>query len=96
MLHSVILEAFIIANRWRKVLITQQCCLAIVPVGDERYWKAQNLREEMVDKGESVKRTVVQRIYDIAGFKIDKEEELKVVLSSEKIATMYKTKMKFA
>ena len=96
MLHSVILEAFIIANRWRKVLLTQQCCLAIVPVGDERYWKAQNLREEMVDKGESVKRTVVQRIYDIAGFKIDKEEELKVVLSSEKIATMYKTKMKFA
>jgi len=70
--------------------------MVIVPVGDDRYWKAQKLREMMVDQGEAVKRSVQQRIYDIAGFKIDKEAELNMTSSSEKISLMYKKNVKLA
>ena len=63
-----------------------------IPPGEERFWRAQNLREEMVESGETVTRTVRQRIYDVAGFKLDKEKEAGQKITPEKIALMWHKK----
>ena len=49
-----------------------------------------------MDLGEVVKKSVMQWAFDIAGFKADKEAELNMSLSSEKIAGMYSKNMKLA
>ena len=71
-------------------------CLVVVLPGDDRYWAAQNLREQLVDLGEVVKRSVMQWSFDVAGFKADKEAELNASLSPEKIAGMYSKNVKLA
>ena len=50
------------------------------------------MREDMVESGETVTRTVRQRIYDVAGFKLDKEKEAGQKITPEKIALMWHKK----
>ena len=58
----------------------------VVPAGMPRFWKAQNLREDLVEAGESVRRSVRQRIYEVARFKAEREKELDHTITPEKIA----------
>ena len=67
-----------------------------IPAGDERMWRGQNLREELVDIGESVKLTVRQRILDVAGFKIEKMALMNTNFSSEKTAKLYNANLVLA
>ena len=83
-----------IMMKWKNVFLTVNMVFESIPPGEERYWRAQNLREEMVASGETVTRTVRQRIYDVAGFKMDKEKEAGQKITPEKIALMWHKKMK--
>ena len=54
---------------WRALLLNVSYIFEVVPTADLRFWRAQNLREELVEKGVVSKMTTLQRIYDVAGFK---------------------------
>ena len=43
----------------------------VVALGDDRTWRAGNLREGMVDAGDSVKLSTRQSAMDVAGFKME-------------------------
>jgi hypothetical protein len=64
-----------ILNDWKKLLLTIPAIFERHDDADAMYWRGQNLREKLVDIGISVKRTVRQRIYDVAGFKKDLEAD---------------------
>ena len=64
--------------------------------GDDRMWRGQNVREELVDIGEIVKRSVIDRVQDVAGLKREKEMDNGQTISSEKMAKVYQEKMKYA
>lgn len=84
-----------VLGQWKTLALTVPFVITVVEPGEARYWKAQNLRESMVEKGETLKRTVRQRIFDVAGFKIEKEKT-DGNLSSEKVASMYAKHLKLA
>ena len=68
----------------------------VIEQGDARMWRGQNLREERVDIGEAVKRTCIQRVYDVAGYKAEKEAECGQPLRAEKISKSYEQMMVLA
>ena len=47
------------------------------------------MRDDMVEAGESVRRSVRQRIYEVAKFKAEREKELDHTTTPEKIAQEY-------
>ena len=53
---------------FRNCILTATFVFEICPVGEDRYWRAQDIREEIVEKGLSVQLSLRQRIFDIAGF----------------------------
>ena len=57
-----------VLRAFRSCILTATFVFEICPVGEDRYWRAQNIREEMVEKGLSVQLSLRQRIFDIAGF----------------------------
>ena len=102
--HSIILstaEAIatnqdeVIINRWLRLFLTVPFVFEVWPPGNSRFWRGHNLREMMVDKGEKVKRTISQRVWDIAGFKMD-TEKTSGALSSAKVSELYKKNVKLA
>ena len=86
-----------VLRRWRKLALTMPFAFSICAPGEYRFWKAQNLREAMVETGDTVRRTVRQRVYDVAGFKTETEKSMALaLLSADKVAQLYKTHMKLA
>jgi hypothetical protein len=85
-----------ILRRWKQLILSWPFAFEVCQEGDPRMWRAQNLREELVDIGESVKLSVRQRVMDVAIFKLEREAETKAILSAEKLAKLYETNMKLA
>jgi hypothetical protein len=84
-----------VLKQWRKILLTVTFVFEVCPAGDTRFWRAQNLREELVQQGVSVQISTRQRIFDVAGFKEMKEKAMGVTLSASKVAQFY-AQVKFA
>ena len=57
-----------VLRAFKSCILTSTFVFEICALGEDRYWRAQNIREEMVEKGLSVQMTLRQRIFDIAGF----------------------------
>ena len=85
-----------ILSMWKHVLLTSSAAIEAVPPGEARYWRAQNLRQELIEIGDLSKLTVREQISDVAGFKSDKERELGRNLSSQLVAQMWQDNVKFA
>ncbi|CAE7679450.1 unnamed protein product [Symbiodinium sp. CCMP2592] len=83
-----------ILRRWKELLLTTPFRFELVPQGEARFWRAQNLREEMVERGITVRLSVRQRIYDVAGFKASKEAALKTTLGAAAVASAYQKHLK--
>ena len=82
--------------RWKKLLLTASVAIEAVPAGEARYWRAQNLRQELIEIGDVSKLTVREQILDVAGFKHDKERELGRVLSCPAVAKIWMDNVTFA
>ncbi|CAE7533139.1 unnamed protein product, partial [Symbiodinium pilosum] len=78
-----------VLKAWKHLLLTTSFRFEVVPVGEPRYWRAANLREEAVNKGLMVTMTIRQRIYDIAGFKAAKDAQRDSPLTADQVAKMY-------
>ena len=85
-----------ILRRWLNMLLSVPMSFCVVEPGNARYYKAQNLRESLVDIGDCAKRSVRQRIIDIAGFKRDLEKATNHMMSSSKFAALWIKKVKMA
>ena len=68
----------------------------VCEAGETSYWRAQNLRQSDIEKGNTVKKTVRQWIYDVTGFKDQQEKISGSTMSLQQIAKKYKTNMKYA
>ena len=68
----------------------------VVTAGDDRYWRAQNLRQEAIEMGIVSQLSARQWIYDVVGFKASKEKDLGRELGSAQVAKFYHEKMKYA
>ena len=77
-----------ILRSWLAFIRSYPMQFEVIDEGDDRMWRGQNVREEMVDIGETVKRSVTDRIQDVAGLKHEKETETGLTMSSEKIAKL--------
>ena len=84
-----------IMRRWRKLFLTIPCCVVVVAPGDARQWAAINLREQFTENYTILARTITQRIYEVVGFKVDKEKELGPI-SSAKTSEFWKDNVKFS
>ena len=58
--------------------------------GEPSYWRAQNLRETDIERGETVKKTTRQWIYDVTGFKADQEHISGSTMSVPEVAKKFK------
>ena len=85
-----------ILKRWRALLLSSDMVFEVIAPGDARYWRALNLREEVSEKHVVLSRSLRQRVFDIAGFKNEKDKETGVVMSSEKVSKLYRQHVKFA
>jgi len=83
-------------RKYRKLFLTIPTTIELAPVGDPRVWRAINLREDIVEKHDIMARTLMQRVYEVAGFKLDKEVELNTTFSSQKTAALYNKNVKYA
>ena len=81
---------------WKTVLLAISACIEAVPPGDARFWRAQNLRQELIESGEVSKLTVREMILGCAGFKIEKEKELGRALSCLAVSKIWSENVKFA
>eukprot|EP00959_Pyramimonas_sp_CCMP1952_P445787 9333422-Pyramimonas_sp.AAC.1 len=82
-----------IRMRWRKVLLTAPFQFEVVPEGEERFWRSQNLRQRLIEAGVVSHMSCRQWVYDIMGFKAAKERELQKSISSLVLAKMYNAKI---
>ncbi|CAE7604706.1 unnamed protein product [Symbiodinium necroappetens] len=85
-----------VLQAWRKLLLTTPFRFELVAMGEPRYWKAANLREDIVEKGVMVTMSARQRIYDVVGFKKAKEKALGASLTSQQVADAYTARLKLS
>ena len=85
-----------VLGKWRDALLTASFRFEVVTSGDDRYWRAQNLRQEAIEMGIVSQLSVRQWIYDVVGFKASKEEQMGKALGSAQVAKYYHEKMKYA
>ena len=85
-----------IMRRWLNVCLCVTIVFEVVPQGEERFWRAQNLREQAIENGEVVHRSTRQRIYDVAGFKIEQERIHNREFSAAYVADLYNKRVKRA
>ena len=85
-----------VLGKWRDALLTASFRFEVVTAGDDRYWRAQNLRQEAIEMGIVSQLSVRQWIYDVVGFKTSKEEQMGKALGSSQVAKYYQEKMKYA
>ena len=76
-------------------VLTTSFVFELCSVGEARYWRAQNIREEMVEKGLAVQLSLRQRIYDIAGFQ-DMKSKTEGNMGAKKLSALYATHLKLA
>ena len=80
-----------ILQRWKALALTTEFAFQVVPQGgDDRYWKCQELRQRAIEQGDNAKVTTRQWIYDIMGFKMDKQAETKREIGANAIHQAYK------
>lgn len=79
----------------KNCILTATFVFEICPIGEQRYWRAANIREEMVEKGLSVQMSLRQRIYEIAGFH-EQKKKTEANLGSKKLAGLYTQHLKLA
>ena len=82
--------------KWRSLALTASFRFEVVCPGDDRYWRAQNIRQECTEHGEVAQMSVRQWIYDVVGFKDSKEKELQKTMSAATVSKMYDDHMKYA
>ena len=85
-----------ILMKWRSLALTASFQFEVVWPGEDRYWRAQNIRQECIEHGEVAQLSVRQWIYDVVGFKDSKEKELQKTLSALAVAKMFEDRMKYA
>ncbi|CAK0817571.1 unnamed protein product [Prorocentrum cordatum] len=85
-----------ILSKWMQVVLSAPVTFEVVLPGDMRYWRAQNIRQEWIEHGETAQLTVRQWVYDIVGFKAAKEKELEKTLGAKDVSELYEKKMKYA
>jgi len=76
---------------WKSLLLTWPMSWEVVAPGDSRTWRAGNLREMMVDAGDSVRLSTRQLAMEVAGFKAETEATKQVTLSSADTSKLYST-----
>ena len=84
-----------VLRAFKSCVLTASFVFEICGVGEARYWRAQNIREEMVEKGLAVQMTLRQRIFDIAGFH-EAKSKTETNLGSKKLAGLYSAHLKLA
>ena len=85
-----------VLQRWKTVLLTTEFAFQVVPEGgDQRYWKYEELRQRAIEQGDNAKVTTRQWVYDIVGFKFDKQAETKKEMGAHAIHQAYKSSVKF-
>ena len=85
-----------VLQRWRLAVLTASFRFEVVVAGNERYWRAHNLRQENIEMGVVSHLSVRQWIYDVVGFKASKEHDLGKELSAAQVAKFYEEKMAYA
>ena len=80
-IHALLLAAEVAVNKghadiplFLHLIRTIPFRFEIHPHGEARFWRAANIREEQVENGLVVERSVRQRIFEIAGFKAKTEK----------------------
>ena len=69
----------------------------MVAPGEPRFWRAQNLRQGLIEVGLVAQLSVRQWIYDVVGFKLAKEKELqKGVIPPAQLAKLYNDNIRWA
>ena len=81
--------------KWKKLILSAGVANESVFPGEARSWRAQNLRQELIDLGDVSKLTVREQILDVAGFKQEKERELGRALSNAAASSIWMDKVKF-
>ena len=79
----------------KNCLLTTTFVFEICALGEDRYWRAQNIREDLVEKGLSVQMTLRQRIFDIAGF-YETKKKTESNLGTKKLANLYSQHLKLS
>ncbi|CAK0824600.1 unnamed protein product [Prorocentrum cordatum] len=82
-------------GKWRHTPMTASFRFELVTSRDDRYWRAQNLRQEAIEMGIVSQLSVRQWIYDVVGFKASREMDLGRELGSAQVAKYYHEKMKY-
>ena len=85
-----------IMNRWKTMLLSVPLVFAIITPGEQRYWKSQQLREDVVESFTTLKRSDLQKIYDVVRFKQVLESDSGESLSAEKLSQRYHKNVKFS
>jgi hypothetical protein len=80
-----------VLRSWKTLLLSWPMSWEVVALGEARTWRAGNLRESMVDAGDSVKLSTRQLALDVAGFKMETEAAKQTAISSADTAKMYAT-----
>ncbi|CAK0830711.1 unnamed protein product [Prorocentrum cordatum] len=81
---------------WRKTLLSAPFSFEVVSPGEDRYWRAQNIRQQIIQTGFIAQLSVRQWIYDVVGLKLAMEKEMAKEIGSEKLHKLYTDKITFA
>ena len=74
--------------KWRRVALTTPFQFEVVAEGEDRYWRAANIRQECIEAGDVVQLSTRQWIFDVIGFKETKEKQLGRQLSALAVAKL--------
>ena len=85
-----------ILRLWLQFIRSYPMQFEAIDEGEARMWRGMNIREELVDLGETVKRSVMQRIQDVAGLKQEKENETGQRYSAAKLAKLFQSNLNLA
>ena len=83
-----------VLQRWKALLLSCPMRFWKLGPGEPRYWKAQQLREDIVESFATLRRSDLQKIFDVARFKQTLESETGESLSAEKLAQKYQKNVK--
>ena len=80
----------------RKTLLSAPFSFEVASPGEDRFWRAQNIRQEVIQSGFIAQLSVQQLIYDVVGLKLALEKELSKDIGSKKLHNIYLDKKTFA
>ena len=81
---------------WRKLCLTAPFRFEMLVKGEARYWRSQNIRQEVIEMGQTAALSVRQWVYDVVGFKLSKEAETNTTLGALQVAKFYDQHMQYA